>query len=250
MDESTLPDDGALSVEPILPAYQQVADGIRGAILDGRIAPGERLPVEMDLTQLFGVSRSTVREALRTLSSLNLVTTSRGVTGGTYVSHPNPDAVSQYLEVCIGLMSDANVVSVAELIETRKVLEVHASRLSAQQQNLELISQLRACLEGSKAEIERPDFEGNRLFHILILESAGNRIVNLLTQPVFSVMRTRFARREASPEFWTNVNNDHLDIAAAIEAGDSDKAARLMTEHLERLGAVYASIDRSTRSST
>ena len=249
MDESTQPAKEKQLVEPIRPAYQQVAGGIRQAILEGRIAPGERLPVEMDLTQLFGVSRNTVREALRTLSSLNLVTTSRGVTGGTYVSHPNPDAVSAYLEVCIGLMSDANAVSLAELIETRKLLEVRATWQSAQQQNPELISQLRACLEGSKAEVGRPDFEGNRLFHTFILESAGNRIVNLLTQPVFSVMRTRFARREASPEFWTNVNNDHLVIAAAIEAGDGDEAARLMTEHLDRLGEVYASIDRASRSS-
>ena len=130
MTDGTKPDKEKLSVERIRPAYQQVADRIREAILDGRIAPGERLPVEMDLTQLFGVSRSTVREALRTLSSLNLVTTSRGITGGTYVSHPDPDAVSQYLEVCIGLMSDANVVSVTELTETRKLLEVRARRLS------------------------------------------------------------------------------------------------------------------------
>ena len=237
-----------LPVEPIRPAYEQVAGKIRDAILDGSLASGERLPVELELTQLFGVSRSTVREALRTLSSQNLITTSRGVSGGTYVAHPNPEYISEYLEVGIGLLSDANEVSVAELTEVRKLLEVSAGRRAAERRTDEVVDQLRACLDASTEEPGSPDFEGNRLFHRIILDAAGNRIVSLLTRPVFAVLRTRFARQEASPEFWVRVHEDHLEITAAIESGDGDAAARLMTAHLDRLSDMYSRIDRGAGS--
>src|ERR1051325_7951226 len=75
------------SVRP--PAYQLLADELRADITSGRLQPGERLPPEPELCVKTGVSRSTVREALRLLARQHLIVTTRGVTGGSFVSHPD-----------------------------------------------------------------------------------------------------------------------------------------------------------------
>ena len=74
-------------------------------MLDGSLAAGDRLPAEGELAVAFGVSRSTVREALRVLASRDLITTVRGTSGGSFVSHADADQVSAFLETSIGLMS-------------------------------------------------------------------------------------------------------------------------------------------------
>jgi DNA-binding FadR family transcriptional regulator len=68
------------------PAYQLLADDLRTRITSGRLRPGQRLPTEPELCAEAGVSRSTVREALRLLSSQHLIVTTRGVTGGSFVA--------------------------------------------------------------------------------------------------------------------------------------------------------------------
>src|SRR3954468_11719481 len=95
----------ALAVSRLQPAYQQVADQLRALIISGELVAGDRLPPEGELGASFGVSRSTVREALRSLASQGLIETTRGTTGGTFVTRIKPAAVTSYLETSIGLMS-------------------------------------------------------------------------------------------------------------------------------------------------
>ena len=235
----------SLKVEAIRPAYEQVAIQIRDAILEGRLGPGEQLPVELELTRMFGVSRSTVREALRTLASQHLVTTTRGVTGGTYVAHPDPKKVTRYLETSIGLLSDVDEVTVTELTEIRRVLEVPAAARAAESSTVELLSALQERLNGSTRKVESERFEGNRAFHRLLLEAAGNRLITLIAEPVFSVLRTRFARQQAEPSFWTAVHRDHEAILKAVGAGSGDEAAQVMDAHLTRVADTYLKIDRA-----
>lgn len=75
-----------LTIIRIGPAYEQLAETRSTLIVDGGIALGQRLPAESELCQTFGVSRSTVRQALWVLSSLHLVVTTRGVQGGNFTA--------------------------------------------------------------------------------------------------------------------------------------------------------------------
>ncbi|HEY3480196.1 MAG TPA: GntR family transcriptional regulator, partial [Streptomyces sp.] len=77
-----------------MPAYQLLSDALRARIITGELKPGEKLPVEPDLSTQYGVSRSTVREALRLLASQNLIITTRGVAGGSFVAYPKPQQVA------------------------------------------------------------------------------------------------------------------------------------------------------------
>src|SRR5262249_20886659 len=87
---------GAMSVRRVRKAYEQVADQLRDLILAGELSRGERLPNENMLAREFGVSRATVREALRLLAAQNLIRTAKGAGGGSYVTLPSVDHISEF----------------------------------------------------------------------------------------------------------------------------------------------------------
>jgi GntR family transcriptional repressor for pyruvate dehydrogenase complex len=243
-------DTQGLRVAKVRPGYQQVADQLREFILEGKISAGERLPTESELTEMFGASRSTVREALRILSSQNLIVTARGAGGGTFVSRPEPRYVSDFLEASFGLLSDSEHLTVDDLLEAREILEVPAAGLAAVRRTDAHLATLRSCFP-TRAEDASPAhlFEGNLLFHITIVEAAANMVLPVITRPIFSVLRTRFLRDAAPPAFWKRVARDHREILAAIEAGSEVDARAQMERHLENLRPTYEEIDVEARGS-
>lgn len=240
--------DRSLPVAKVRPGYQQVADQLRELILEGRINAGERLPTESELTEMFGASRSTVREALRILSSQNLIVTARGAGGGTFVSRPELGHVSDFLEASFGLLSDSEHLTVDHLLEAREILEVPAAGLAAVRRTEEHLAALRSCFPSRGEDTSRAHlFEGNLRFHITIVEAAGNMVLPVITRPIFSVLRTRFLRDAAPPAFWKRVARDHRDILAAIEGGSEEDARAQMDRHLENLRPMYEEIDVAAR---
>ena len=241
------PREPRLAVRRVQPAYRQVADQLRGQILAGRLPPGERLPVESDLAALFGVSRSTVREALRSLASQNLITTSRGVGGGSSVAHPSPNHVSDYLEASLGLLAGAEEVTIDGLLEARALLEVPAAGLAAQRRS----SRHLEVLAGALADLRSVELDDviaqNRLFHTAVLEATGNQLLQVMTRPVFYVLTARLAHGAAPAAFWDRVAEEHRRVHAAVAAGDPEAAEREMSHHLEHLRTTYQRIDRAAR---
>jgi DNA-binding FadR family transcriptional regulator len=234
-----------LSVQRVRPAYEQVASQLRDLIIRGEIGSGDRLPVESELPALFGVSRSTIREALRVLSSQNLITTRRGVRGGTFVVKPEPGDVRDFLETSLGLMTVDDALGIDDLIEVRELLEVPGARLAATRRTKAHVDSLRTMLGGHDSPPSSPkQFEETRGFHELILEAAGNGLLEMMVRPIFKVLDTRIDRGAASPKFWNEVSEDHRRIAEAVEAGDAAAAGESMMSHLEHLRFGYPSIDK------
>ncbi|MGN6168036.1 MAG: FadR/GntR family transcriptional regulator, partial [Solirubrobacteraceae bacterium] len=118
-------------VKRVRKAYEQVYDQLRELSAQWELKQGERLPGEIVLARQFGVSRGTVREALRALAAHNLVRTAKGATGGTFVTLPTVDHISAFLQANIALLSEANDVSLEEFLEARRLLEVFAARQCA-----------------------------------------------------------------------------------------------------------------------
>jgi DNA-binding FadR family transcriptional regulator len=230
-----------LPVRPVRRAHEQVADQLRELVLGGRLVAGDRLPTESELCVRFGVSRGTVREALRTLTTEGLVTTTRGASGGTFVATPQPVDVVHFLTGTISLLAVAREVSVAELLQAREVLEVEAARQAAAHRSPADLERLRSCLRPARG------FAANRAFHDALLEAAPNRLLPLLTAPLFGTLQNRFLRDRATPRFWSEVAEDHARIAAAVEAGDADAAGRAMRAHLHNLRPTYERIDGASR---
>ena len=226
-------------------AYEQVYDQLRDLIIRGELPRGERLPGEIVLARQFGVSRGTVREALRALEAHNLIRTAKGASGGSFVTLPTVDHVSEFLEANISLLSEANDVTLEEFLETRRLLEVFAARQCALRRDDDDLARLRETI------LENPDELGteqryvyNQQFHTAVLDAAGNTLLRIAAQPIFSVLQTNLSRETMSPRFPARVNDDHRSILEAIEAGDGDAAAEEMRKHLAYLSRTYKSMWR------
>lgn len=217
------------------PAYTELAEELRGRILSGALQPGDRLPVEPELSAQFGVSRSTVREALRVLSSQNLVTTTRGVSGGSFVVHPGVDDIGDYLEASVGLLAGGDGLDVEQLLEVRHLLEVPAAGLAARRRAPEQLEALRATLVDPRSATEDAVHHANVSFHTVLLEACANPLLTVVARPLFAVMERRFV----GGQDWRVVFEDHARILDAVEAGDAERAEGEAAAHLERLRPTY-----------
>lgn len=225
------------------PAYEVVAAEIRRRILSGEFAPGERLPSEAELIESSGNSRSTVREAMRTLASENLVYTTRGTTGGTFVASPDVATITSHLENSVSLMAAALSVTVEQLMDVRQLTEVHAAGRAAHHRTEEQLAAMRRSVDSAALET---DYVGHQDFHMQILHASGNPMLELVCSPVFKVLSRRFVATRAAPDFWEASQAEHRAIMAAIESQDSLTAMSLMQRHLHSLEDSYKAMEMLT----
>ncbi|MEO1226574.1 MAG: GntR family transcriptional regulator [Pseudomonadota bacterium] len=209
-------------------AVERAYQIVRRGILDGRLAPGERLKEE-DLAQEIGVSRTPIREALRRLDLEGLL---------SFV--PNQGA----------RVADWADQDIEEIFSLRALLESHAAGLAAQRMTPDALDRLRDLATRMEQLVASGDgspsdalTEANSDFHHLIQEVAGNRrlaamINNLMEMPVivntFRRYRPADLRRSAS---------HHIEMVAAFENRDADWAASVMRSHVRAAYATYAARD-------
>jgi GntR family transcriptional repressor for pyruvate dehydrogenase complex len=228
------------SVKRVRKAYEQVADQIRSMIMTGEIGVEDRLPNEARLAVDFGVSRATIREALRVLSTENLIRTAKGSQGGSFVTMPTIERMSASLGANIGLLSAAADISLEEFLELRELLEVPAARLAAARGDNRVLQDLRASIPDEPLGLGiDAQFSFNRDFHSVLVHAAGNKLLTLAAEPIFTVLQTHLKRSTLGEDFHQCVNRDHLAILAALEHGDAEEAALQMHEHLEYLRPMY-----------
>lgn len=226
-----------------MPAYETVASEIRRRILSGEYAPGQRLPSEAELIERYGFGRSTVREAMRTLTSENLVFTTRGTTGGTFVASPDVATITSNLENSVALMAAVQSVTVEQLMDVRQLTEVHAAGRAAHLRTAEQVEVMRGSVESAAGAT---DYAGHQDFHLLILQASGNPMLELVCTPVFRVLSRRFVPERAGSDFWQSSQADHRAIMAAVESGDSMAAMSRMQRHLHRLEDAYKEMEMLT----
>ena len=217
------------------PAYQVLADGLRAEITSGKLRPGDRLPTEPQLCAQSGLSRSTVREALRLLTSQHLIVTTRGVTGGSFVAEPSANHVAETLGDGLSMLLANGTVRGAHLFEVRVMLEVPAARLAAVRRTDAHLADLAAALvEPDGADLDR-FLAANRAFHTTMSAATGNPLYQVVTQPLYAVANERDLAADAPVAFWAQLDADHRAILAAVADGDGDRAAEVTRVHLERL---------------
>jgi GntR family transcriptional regulator, transcriptional repressor for pyruvate dehydrogenase complex len=234
------------NVARVRKAYEQVYDQLHSMILSGELPQGHRLPTEDRLAADFGVSRSTIREALRLLLAQNLIRTVKGSGGGSFVTMPTVDHVSEFLERNFELLSLTDDVTLPEFLEARELVEVFAVRQAARRRTSEDLAALRATLLPSESALPpHEQYLHNKEFHSILVAACGNALLRISAEPIFFVLHTHLSRSELSAEFPRKVGAEHADILEAIESGDADLAESRMRRHLEELGAIYRGIWRT-----
>ena len=233
-----------LQVQRLRPAYQQVADELRAQIIAGILNAGERLPNEAELGRMFGVSRGTVREALRVLVSQHLVEITRGVTGGSFVASPDPARLIEDLGGALGVLVMTPNLSVSNLLEARLLLEPAAARLAAERADRDTVEAVKVAARAARDRRDPSGFAPHIDFHTTVLMATGNPMLAMMLQPISDVLRTRLERTKARDRgLWEHIDDCHVQIADAIACADSARAERLMSDHLGELRSLYDEID-------
>lgn len=237
-----------MPVRRVRRAYEQVADQLRGLIISGELALGARLSNENILARDFGVSRATIREALRVLAAQNLITTAKGAGGGSYVTRPTVDHISEFLRSSINLMTESRDLSLEELLEARDLLEVPAARLAAERRRDADLAVLEAAIDDEMLQLPANEqFAINKDFHSTLIAACGNKLILIAAQPLFTVLQTHLVRSNLGRSFHSGIHEQHRAIAAAVAGGRPAEAEGEMRAHLDFLRPYY---DRAWKQAT
>lgn len=221
--------------------YELVAEQLLSRISERHIMPGDAMPSERELSALYRVSRSSVREALRLLESTGMI---EQRSAGSFV-------VSTYarpLNNSYNLLLALDQANMAEVFEMRRILECEAAALAAERRNEQDIEAMDDVLNASVRGLETGSadlfVDSDLRFHLAVASAARNRLIHLTMHATRDQLRQIFTSMfmvSGPPE---NSIQQHRAIRDAIRAGDAAAARSAMQNHLR---AVEAGVELHTR---
>jgi GntR family transcriptional regulator, transcriptional repressor for pyruvate dehydrogenase complex len=212
------------------PAAQQIAHQILDHLVSGKVRPGDRLPSERNLAEKLGVSRSTIRDALKSLGMLGLIRAKPG--GGSYFQDVPSNLLPRSVEWGL-LLGERHTL---DLLEARTIIEVGVARLAAQRIDKEGVHRLQDVLAKMKAAQKHPKgfVEADLEFHFILADASRNSSLceilsgmrNLLEVWVRRVVYAAATEKGGlRPRY-----RRHVAIFDAVKKGDSDAAVKAMEE--------------------
>jgi DNA-binding FadR family transcriptional regulator len=209
-------------------------EAIKNMILDGRLRPGDRLPVEKNLAATLGLSRGTLREAVRALTLIGVLDTRQG--DGTYVTSLEPHVLMASLSFAVDLHQENGALL---LLETRRVLESYATGQAATLLGSADLARLDQLLtEAEQLLLDDPiDHDAllanDQEFHRTIVRATGNAVMASLIESLSGqTMRARLWRELADEGAAKRTVAEHRAIADALVAGDPERARLRAAVHV------------------
>lgn len=240
-----------LKFEPLVTQSlaKQISETIRQAILEGDLKIDERLPTEPELAERFGVSRPTIREALKRLAAQNLIRSRRGPSGGTFVSRPDSEEASENLINMTSLLTTLGEFSLSDIAQARRELETTCLKLAVEKRNEEHLSQMAEEIEIQKGKSLRDeDFCASDVrFHRAIVDASGNSMLRFMmssvieaTQPIVNLI--------VFP-FWDKAKtvSQHEAILQALRDRNEKAALIALNEQMDDLQERYAKAQKERK---
>jgi DNA-binding FadR family transcriptional regulator len=217
--------------------FEDLVDQIEGAILDGRLKAGDKLPAQRDLVDMFETSRGPLREALRVLEQKGLLDIKRGVRGGAVIKHPDMAPISESL----GLLVRHREITLTELAEFREGVEGNVAAIAARRATPDHIARLNDLLEQA-GRFVRSGIDAWEAFcqvdnriHVAIAKAAGNRVYEFVLRMVHdNIQRFYEAHPLKDMQFMQENYQDLCDIVSAIEKKQATAVRSLMQSHVRR----------------
>jgi GntR family transcriptional regulator, transcriptional repressor for pyruvate dehydrogenase complex len=209
--------------------YEQIVQQIEESITSGKLKEGDQLPAERELAQQFGVSRTAVREAVKTLREKGLVEAYPG--RGTFITNGNARSIQQTLD---RMIRSGQAEGTVHLTEVREILEPEIAALAAQRVDDEMLSAMReaiAVMDAARKDSEA-FIEGDLDFHLALAEAAANPLILSLIDSIVGLLREQRTRTYfvgGGPE---RGQYHHRRILEAIEHRDAVGAREAMRAHL------------------
>ncbi|MDR5693986.1 MAG: FadR/GntR family transcriptional regulator [Armatimonadota bacterium] len=211
--------------------YEEVASRIQRLILEGRLKPGDYLPPERELAEVFGVSRTSIRDAIRVLELLGLVEPRHGE--GTLIKEVSPDILTAPLTTIL----TAKKALLAELLEVRKMFEPNVARYAALRASPEEIEKLQSIVARQEEKVQRGEvaIEEDDEFHYTIAKASRNQVTLRVVDVLMDLLREsreRALQIEGRP---ARSLQGHKRILQAIQRRDGEAAAEAMFKHIEEI---------------
>ncbi len=212
---------------------QIISDQIKEAIFQKKIKIGDKLPSEQQMMMQFKVSRVTVREALKNLEHSGFIIIKRGNQGGAFVQDPDVSVINNFMQ---DMFSMGNI-KVSELTEVRMAIEPFFVKIAVERitnNSLKLMEQniieAKECLKTNNQNDTRLI---NLEFHRLIANVSGNSLMSFLVNSIMDIMDANITSIPIPLIPIKNTIHFHEKIYRAIKARDSDRAYKLMLEHIQ-----------------
>ena len=209
----------------------QIASRLIALITERQLKAGDRLPPERELAAMMGVSRSSLREALRALAMLGVAEMRQG--DGTYLTNLQPGSLMRSVGLVLA-MSDSGL---EELFEARKLVEPGLAKLAAERISDEDAAELAHCAAGTHDVLQDPEafMWADIELHAKIARAACNAVLERLLESIAGMGIASRRRRGGLAPVREQSAHDHVDIAAAIAAHEGDAAFAAMLRHLENV---------------
>lgn len=204
-------------------------DKIKQMIIDGDLGPGDRLPREADLATRLGLSRSSMREAIRALTLVRILDVRQG--DGTYVTSLEPGVLLEALSFTVDFYRDDSVL---QFFEVRRILEPHAAERAATMMSDADAASLMSLLDevGNEPSVEAL-VANDTEFHRRIAAGSGNQVLCSLLSGLFApTQRARIWRGITQEDAVARTMDEHRAIARAIAAREPDIARAWATVHV------------------
>jgi GntR family transcriptional regulator, transcriptional repressor for pyruvate dehydrogenase complex len=221
---------GKVSVRRI---SETIVAQVRQLMRQGQLRPGDRLPAERDLCEQFGVSRVTVREALRMLESSGLVEIRVGARGGAFVTAPTSDHIGDGLADMLSL----SVISASDVTEVRVILEVGIVPLLVERATEQDLDDLERMCQAARDALRSGDdtMDMSAEFHVRIARATHNHALALLVESFRGpILMSLEEAKATAPEMGILGTEEHEQFVAAVRKRDAHKATRIMRDHLYR----------------
>ena len=210
-------------------AYEDIVEQIRSVIEKGKLNRGDQLPNEKELSEAFNVSRSTVREAILSLETMQLVDRRQG--DGTYVIASSEEALIRPLAMALFQEKD----DIIDVFALRKIIEPEVAQLASKHATPEAIDLLEKIIsdqENEFAEAETP-FRSDSDFHQVLAKMTGNKVLERLLSALVGLLGKTRQKYLQTEERRQESITGHRAILAAIKSGRGTAARRAMILHLE-----------------
>jgi GntR family transcriptional repressor for pyruvate dehydrogenase complex len=212
--------------------YEQIVQQIEDSILKGTLKAGDQLPSERELALKFGVSRTAVREAVKTLHEKGLVEAYSG--RGTFITNGTSQAVTQSINLMMRIdQTDGS----ANLAEVRQILEPEIAALAATRIEEPQLALMREAFSVMDHALKDPEayIEADLDFHLALAEAAENPLILSLLDSIVGLLREQRIKiffEEGGPE---RGQYHHARILEAIEKRDPDASRAAMRDHLQQV---------------
>jgi GntR family transcriptional repressor for pyruvate dehydrogenase complex len=224
--------EGIFAPVAVARASSAISDQIRAAIVGGKLHEGERLPPERELAEQFGVSRVTVRDALRALEAMGLIEVRVGARGGAFVTVPTGSVVGQTMSD----MMMMKAITPEDVVEARLVVELGTVTLACARATDEDLAKMGDVVRVAKREIANKTYtrELSWDFHGLLAEMAHNAALEGITHSFRNTLSMHPIRTRERGLGHARTVEEHGRIFAAIEARDGATARVELARHLLR----------------